>query len=142
VALAQAGLLPGFPLGLQERQLLARDRPHAGQPVQRRLRDRERRHAALAEQRLMANLASGNAYFNIHSTTFGGGEIRAFVTAVPEPQTYALMAGRPWARWRPDLPPPAGTLSCADAGHAGRRRAQASSSSARSCAALKSSAPV
>jgi hypothetical protein len=47
--------------------------------------------AAGAEARLMDNLASGNAYFNIHSTTFAGGEIRAFVTAVPEPSTYALM---------------------------------------------------
>ncbi len=49
--------------------------------------------AAGAEARLMANLTSGNAYFNIHSTTFGGGEIRAFVTAVPEPETYAMMFG-------------------------------------------------
>ena len=48
--------------------------------------------AAAAEARLISNLTSGNAYFNIHTTTFGGGEIRAFVTAVPEPETYALMA--------------------------------------------------
>ena len=47
----------------------------------------------LAEQRLIANLTSGNAYFNIHSSTFGTGEIRAFVTAVPEPETYAMMFG-------------------------------------------------
>lgn len=47
--------------------------------------------AAGAESRLISNLLSGNAYFNIHTTTFVGGEIRAFVTAVPEPHTYAMM---------------------------------------------------
>ena len=47
--------------------------------------------AAGAETRLIDNLVSGNAYFNIHSTTFGGGEIRTFVTVVPEPATYAMM---------------------------------------------------
>lgn len=46
---------------------------------------------ALAETRLINGLKSGNAYFNIHTSTFGGGEIRAFVTQVPEPGTYAMM---------------------------------------------------
>ncbi len=45
-----------------------------------------------ARDRLLANLTSGQAYFNIHTSTFGGGEIRAFVTLVPEPGTWALMA--------------------------------------------------
>lgn len=48
--------------------------------------------AALAETRLIDNLTSGNAYFNIHTSTFPGGEIRAFVTAVPEPSTWLTMA--------------------------------------------------
>ncbi len=39
--------------------------------------------AALAFQRLIANIASGNAYFNLHSTAFGGGEIRGFFTLEP-----------------------------------------------------------
>lgn len=47
--------------------------------------------AALA--RLVANMNSGQAYFNIHTSTFGGGEIRAFTVAVPEPSTYALVGG-------------------------------------------------
>jgi hypothetical protein len=47
--------------------------------------------AALAEARLVSNLTSGQAYFNIHTTTFAGGEVRTFVTAVPEPEAYALM---------------------------------------------------
>ncbi|HOB96887.1 MAG TPA: FxDxF family PEP-CTERM protein [Aquabacterium sp.] len=44
-----------------------------------------------AEARLISNLASQKAYLNIHTSYIGGGELRAFVTAVPEPQTYALM---------------------------------------------------
>lgn len=47
--------------------------------------------AAAAEARLIANLTTQNAYFNIHTSTFGGGEIRAFVTAVPEPSTWISM---------------------------------------------------
>lgn len=47
--------------------------------------------AAAAEVRAINGLMNQTAYFNIHTSTFTGGEIRAFVTAVPEPQTYALM---------------------------------------------------
>ncbi|WP_396626623.1 CHRD domain-containing protein [Luteitalea sp.] len=43
---------------------------------------------AAAETRLLNNLESGQAYFNIHTSTFRGGEIRAFV---PEPGTMALL---------------------------------------------------
>jgi hypothetical protein len=51
---------------------------------------------AAAEAVLAAGLAAGEAYFNIHTSTFGGGEIRGFfkeeiVAPVPEPGTYALM---------------------------------------------------
>jgi CHRD domain/PEP-CTERM motif len=85
--------LPGFPLGMkaatysrvidltQTNQYSATFLSTSGGTVD------------LAEARLVANLSSGNAYFNIHSSTFGGGEIRAFVTQVPEPGTYALMLG-------------------------------------------------
>lgn len=45
-----------------------------------------------AEQRLIAGLAAQTAYLNIHTTTFTGGEIRAFVTAVPEPASWAMLA--------------------------------------------------
>jgi len=42
---------------------------------------------------LSGGLASGQSYFNIHTSRFGGGEIRGtLVTAVPEPETYALFA--------------------------------------------------
>jgi hypothetical protein len=45
---------------------------------------------AQAEARLAAGLAGGATYFNIHTTAFGGGEIRGFL--VPEPGTLALLA--------------------------------------------------
>lgn len=43
-----------------------------------------------AESALAAAIAGGNAYFNIHSTSFGGGEIRGFLVAVPEPSMLAI----------------------------------------------------
>jgi len=48
--------------------------------------------ASGAEAALVAGLFAGTAYLNIHSTSFPGGEIRGFLTAVPEPSTYALLA--------------------------------------------------
>jgi hypothetical protein len=45
---------------------------------------------ASAEAALAAALASGRAYWNIHSQRNGGGEIRGFFQLVPEPTTAAL----------------------------------------------------
>lgn len=47
--------------------------------------------AATAEIALLQALRDNKAYLNIHTTTFGGGEIRGFFHAVPEPSTWALM---------------------------------------------------
>jgi hypothetical protein len=45
-----------------------------------------------AEATLFAGIAAGNAYLNIHTTNFGGGEIRGFLSpAVPEPATLGLV---------------------------------------------------
>ena len=44
-----------------------------------------------AQTALLAGLQSGTAYFNVHTTTFPAGEIRGFLAAVPEPQTWTLM---------------------------------------------------
>jgi hypothetical protein len=40
---------------------------------------------------LVAGMTNGNAYLNIHTGTFPGGEIRGLLHAVPEPETYGLL---------------------------------------------------
>jgi hypothetical protein len=44
-----------------------------------------------AQALLVAGLAEGKTYLNIHSTFAPGGEIRGNITAVPEPATLALV---------------------------------------------------
>lgn len=44
-----------------------------------------------ASDTMLTAMREGRAYFNVHTTQFGGGEIRGFLTAVPEPGTWALM---------------------------------------------------
>ena len=44
-----------------------------------------------AEAAFAAALGSGRAYWNIHTTQFAGGEIRGFLTAVPEPASWMMM---------------------------------------------------
>lgn len=46
---------------------------------------------AQAEIDLTAAMAAGKAYWNIHSSTFGGGEIRGFLVAAPEPSSLAVL---------------------------------------------------
>jgi hypothetical protein len=47
---------------------------------------------ASAETALLSAISSGRAYLNIHTSTFGGGEIRGFLVAVvPEPASWAMM---------------------------------------------------
>jgi len=45
---------------------------------------------ASAEAALAAAMAGGEAYWNVHTTSFPGGEIRGFLVPVPEPSTLAL----------------------------------------------------
>jgi hypothetical protein len=45
---------------------------------------------ASAEAALVAGMNAGEAYFNIHTTAFPGGEIRGFLIAVPEPSSMIL----------------------------------------------------
>ena len=47
---------------------------------------------ANAEAALLTGLAAGETYLNIHSTVDPGGEIRGYLVASPEPDTW-LMAG-------------------------------------------------
>jgi hypothetical protein len=44
-----------------------------------------------AEAALEAGLLAGETYINIHTQQFPGGEIRGFLSAVPEPATWAMM---------------------------------------------------
>lgn len=44
-----------------------------------------------AESALAAGLAADEAYLNIHTAVFPGGEIRGFLVPVPEPGTLALL---------------------------------------------------
>jgi hypothetical protein len=44
-----------------------------------------------AEAALAVAMASGEAYWNVHTTAFPGGEIRGFLVAVPEPSSLALL---------------------------------------------------
>jgi len=44
-----------------------------------------------AEAFFSTSLATGTAYFNIHTNAFAGGEIRGFMTSVPEPTTMLLL---------------------------------------------------
>lgn len=46
---------------------------------------------ASAEAAFMGQIAAGRAYWNIHSTFAGGGEINGFLTAIPEPSSLALL---------------------------------------------------
>lgn len=46
---------------------------------------------ASAEIALFNGMIQGRAYLNIHSTQFGGGEIRGFLQPVPEPTTLLLL---------------------------------------------------
>lgn len=47
--------------------------------------------AAGAEAGLLAGLQAQRAYLNIHTNFAPGGEIRGFLVAVPEPQTWTLL---------------------------------------------------
>ena len=48
---------------------------------------------AAAEAALLAGMAAGRTYYNIHTSLFPGGEIRGFLTpaAVPEPVSLSLL---------------------------------------------------
>ncbi len=92
VALAEGGMLPGFPLGVSSGSYTRLIDLTSASQYSAAFITASGGTAAAAEARLISNLTSGNAYFNIHSSTFAGGEIRSFVSVVPEPASAALMA--------------------------------------------------
>jgi hypothetical protein len=91
VALATAGTLPGWPVGVTSGSYSQLIDLTLTENFNAAFLAASGGTADASEVRLISNLQSGNAYFNIHSTTFPGGEIRAFVTVVPEPGAMALM---------------------------------------------------
>jgi hypothetical protein len=48
--------------------------------------------AESAEAALIGGMSAGDAYLNIHTTNFPSGEIRGFLTTVPEPSELFLLA--------------------------------------------------
>ena len=46
--------------------------------------------AATAEAALLAGIAAGKAYVNIHNSTFPGGQVSGFLVETPEPATFAI----------------------------------------------------
>jgi hypothetical protein len=91
VALAQGSILPDFPLGVKSGSYSRLIDLSQSNQYGAAFFSASGSTTLGAEQRLMTNLGTGNAYFNIHTTTFGPGEIRAFVKAVPEPGSLALV---------------------------------------------------
>lgn len=47
---------------------------------------------ASAESALLASMLADTAYLNIHTSVFAGGEIRGFLTLVPEPSVVTFLA--------------------------------------------------
>lgn len=48
---------------------------------------------ALPDATAVTNLFGELTYINLHSTAFPGGELRGQLTPIPEPSTYAVIAG-------------------------------------------------
>lgn len=93
VALAgqPANLLPDFPLGVTSGSYLKLIDLTIASNYSASFIVASGGTTAGAEERLITNLTNQKAYLNIHTTSFGSGEIRAFVTAVPEPSTWISM---------------------------------------------------
>lgn len=92
VAVPGVGALTGFPLGSTSGTYANVFNTSASSTYRPAFITANGGTAAGAEAALEAGLAAGQAYFNIHTTAFPGGEIRGFLQPVPEPGTLGLLA--------------------------------------------------
>ena len=105
LATQPANNLPSFPLGVQGATYTAVIDLTVASNYGPNFLLANSSNTATAELALMNGLEAQKGYFNIHSSTFQGGEIRAFVTLVPEPASFGmlglgLLAVGAWARRR------------------------------------------
>ncbi len=85
--------LPGFPVGVQSGSYsITLDLTLAATYTSAFVTNFGGGTIAGAEAALVGGLNSGVSYLNIHSSTFAGGEIRGFLTPVPEPASASLLA--------------------------------------------------
>ena len=84
------GTLPGFPVGLQAGTYFNVVDLNSTSSYTAAFLTANGGTASGALAGLLAGILAGRAYFNIHTTTFPGGEIRGFL-AVPEPASLALL---------------------------------------------------
>jgi hypothetical protein len=85
------GTLPGFPVGVTNGSYQAViDLTLAASFTTGFVNNFAGGSLAAAPEALLQGILDGKAYFNIHSDTFPGGEIRGFLAPVPEPGTFVL----------------------------------------------------
>jgi hypothetical protein len=86
------GTLPGFPVGVTSGSYATvLDLTQVATYTATFLNGPGGGTAAGAEAALLAGLQGGQAYFNVHTSAFPGGEIRGFLGEVPEPASWALL---------------------------------------------------
>lgn len=87
------GTLPGFPMGVTAGAYTSPplDLTIAGTYTAGFVTTFAGGDLALAESALIAGINEGRAYFNIHTSAFPAGEIRGFLTPVPEPSVLLLL---------------------------------------------------